>query len=101
MSEAMKFKVETTEGKEYNVTAVFADLIRYDILRSRLGWPGREGNEFLFMGAVSFCALLRTGQIPNETKPDEFLNTIAGIEPQVEEGAEFPADSDNSDASSN
>lgn len=101
MSEAMKFRVQTTDDKEYNVTAVFADLIKYDILRSRLGWPGREGNEFLFMGVVSFCALLRTGQLPTETKPDDFLNTIASIEPQVEEGAEFPAVSDNADADSN
>lgn len=95
MSEAMKFHVVTTDDKEYDVTAVFADLIKYDVLRNRLNFPPREGNEFLFMGLITFCALLRTGQIPKESKPDEFLETIAAIDPAVEDEAEFPAKSDN------
>jgi hypothetical protein len=95
MSESLNFNVATTDGKEFTVTAVFADLIKYDVLRNRLGFPGREGNEFLFMGLITFCALLRTGQIPTESKPEQFLETIASIEPVVEDEAEFPAKSDN------
>lgn len=91
MAEAMKFHITTTDDKSYDVKAVFADLIKYDVLRNRLNFPPREGNEFLFMGLVSFCALLRTGQIPAESKPEEFLNTIEGIEPQSEDEADFPA----------
>lgn len=94
MSESLNFHVTTTDGKEFEVTAVFADLIKYDVLRNRLGFPGREGNEFLFMGLITYCALLRTGQIEN-TKPEAFLEIIAAIEPVVEDEAEFPAESAN------
>lgn len=95
MSEALKFTITTTNGNSYEVKAVFADLIKYDVLRNRLNFPPREGNEFVFMGLVSFCALLRTGQIPAESKPEEFLNTIEGIDPVVEDEAEFRAESSN------
>ncbi len=95
MAEVMNFKVSTTDEKNYEVKAVFADLIRYDVLRNRLNFPPREGNEFLFMGLIAFCALLRTGQIPNESKPEDFLNTIAMLEPIEEDEAEFPASAGN------
>lgn len=93
MSTALHLNVETIDGAEYEVTAVFADLIKYDVLRARLNFPPRDQSEFLFMGLVAFCALLRTGKIPNESKPEDFLNTIAGIEPTEEDEAEFPAES--------
>lgn len=96
MAALMKFTVTTTDDKTYEAKAVMADLIRYDVLRNRLNFPPREGNEFVFMGLVTFCALLRTGQIPAESKPEEFLNTIANLEPADEEDeAEFPATAGN------
>lgn len=93
MSSLMELTVATTDDKTYEVKAVFADLIKYDILRSRLNFPNRTESEFAFMGLVAFSALIRTGQIPNETKPQEFLDRIASLEPveSEEAEAEFPA----------
>jgi len=95
MAEAISFRVETTDGKEYEVKTVFADLIKYDILRNRFGYPAREGNEFLFMGLLALCALSRTKQIDANITPDAFLESVASIEPIVEDEAEFRADADN------
>lgn len=95
MSEQLKFNLTTTDGSQYEVKAIFADLIKYDVLRARNNFPGREGNEFLFMGLLSFCALVRTGKLPAGTNVEEFLNTIEAIEPQVEDEAEFRTESGN------
>lgn len=97
MANVMELKLETTDGTNYEVSVIFADMIRYDIVRNREKMPAREGNEFLFMGLIAFCALLRTGQIPAGTKTADFLNTIASIEPvdaveADEEAAEFQAE---------
>lgn len=90
MSSLMELTVTTTDNHTYEAKAVFADLIRYDILRARLNFPNRSESEFAFMGLVAFAALIRTGQIPNETKPQEFLDKIAGLEPvENEDDAEF------------
>lgn len=97
MSNLMQFALETTSGDKHDVTAVFADLIKYDILRARLNYPPRDQSEFLFMGLVAFCALHRIGAVKNETKPEEFLNTIASIELVEDEAEEAPfrTDGDN------
>lgn len=89
----IKMNLQTTEGKSHEVEAIFADLIKYDILRSRKNYPSRDESEFLFMGVVAFCALTRTGVLKNDTKVDDFLKTIATIEPEEteEDEAEFPA----------
>ncbi|WP_431229330.1 hypothetical protein [Paenarthrobacter nicotinovorans] len=95
MAEKISFEVKTTDGKSYEVATVFADLIKYDILRNRFGYPAREGNEFVFMGLLAMCALSRTKQIDANLSPDAFLETIESIDPIVEDEAEFPANADN------
>lgn len=95
MANAMKLKVELTTGATHDVVAVFADLIRYDIIRARNNFPSREESDFLFMGLVSFAALVRTGVVESGVKVDTFLGTIASIEPQDDEateGATFPTE---------
>lgn len=86
MSNLMELKLETLDGETYEVSAVFADLIRYDVIRAKLNFPTREQSEFLFMGLVAFCALVRTGQLKTDEKPADWMNTIASIEPVETEG---------------
>lgn len=97
MSEQMKLKIETTEGNTYEVTAVVADLAKFDVLRYRLGFPPRDQGEFVFMCLVAYSALVRTGQISNNTKPEDFINLLASVVPgEAEEAdADFPVESDN------
>lgn len=96
MSDAMKLTVTLVDGNVYEVNAIFADLIKYDVLRSRNNFPKREDSDFLFMGLVAFCALTRVGSIANNIKLDDFLNTIQAISPvesDTEDEAEFPSNS--------
>lgn len=97
MSALFAFNLTTTDDKSYDVKVVMADLVRYDIQRNKLGFPPKEGNEFSFMALVSYCSLVRTGQISATTKAEDFINTIANLEPVVEEesDATFPAESGN------
>lgn len=93
MSSVMKLQVSTTDGNTFEVSAIMADLIKFDVLRARLSLPGREEGEFVFMGIVAYAALTRTGAVDRNAKPMEFLETIESIEPVEDpaEGAEFPA----------
>lgn len=81
MAQVMKLNIELTDGKTHEVDALFSDLVKYDVIRSRQNLPKREDGEFLFMGVTAYCALVRTGKVPNTTKVMDFLEQIAGIEP--------------------
>lgn len=80
---AMELSIKTTDGSEYEVTATFSDLVKYDILRARNNFPKREESDFLFMGVVAFAALTRTGQLKN-VKLLDFLDSLETIEPANE-----------------
>lgn len=83
MQKKISFKVTTEENgteTERTIHAGFADLARYDIIRNRLGFPGQEEAPILFMGLLAFCNLVRTGQIPANTKVETFLDSIASVE---------------------
>lgn len=62
------------------VTLSMADFTRFDIIRARRGFPARDEAESLFMSIVGYCALIREGKIPAETKLDDFLDTVLMIE---------------------
>lgn len=94
MSTKLKMSVELTTGEKHDITAIMADLIRFDILRARNNFPSRDESDFLFMGLVSYAALVRTGKLPATTKIEDFLNTLEALEPTEDEeaDAEFPAE---------
>ncbi|PCC29797.1 hypothetical protein CIK76_05235 [Glutamicibacter sp. BW80] len=87
MAERLNFNI-TFDGKEENVTGIYADLVKYDILRARNNFPKREDSDFLFMALVAYAALVRVGKVNSNTKVEDFLNTLEAIEPVEEEGAE-------------
>lgn len=98
MSAVMKFNLTALDANgaeaNYEVSVTMADLARYDIQRAKLGFPKKEEAEFLFMVLVSYCSLVRSGQIPVTTKPEAFIDTVVNIEP---EDAEEEAEADKSE----
>ncbi len=90
----ISLNLTTTNGTVHDVEAIFSDLIKYDIIRSRKNYPSKEESEFLFMGLIAFCALQREGKIEG-IKVEEFLEQIATVEAQEDDEseeaeAEFP-----------
>ncbi|PMQ21374.1 hypothetical protein [Glutamicibacter arilaitensis] len=81
MAEKLNFTVEYS-GNTENVTAIYADLVKYDILRARHNFPKREESDFLFMALVAFAALIRVGKVAQGTKVEDFLNSLEGITPE-------------------
>lgn len=93
MKKQIKFKVTTADADGSNevtreVSAGFADLARYDILRNRFGFPKQEDAPVLFMGLLAYCNLVRTGQIPATTKPELFVDSVLDVEEMEEVGSE-------------
>jgi hypothetical protein len=91
----MKFNITLdNNGAEtkQEVSVKIADLARYDIIRNKYGFPAQDEGQFLFMVLVSYCSLIRTGAIPVNTKPEEFIDTVSEIEPieEAEDEAEAP-----------
>ena len=87
MAEKLNFDV-VFNGNTENVTAIYADLVKYDILRARNNFPKREDSDFLFMALVAYSALVRVGKVSSNTGVEAFLNTLESIEPQEDSEAE-------------
>lgn len=80
------------QEQEHVVSPIFADMVKFDTIRSRANLPSRTEAEFTFMAVVTYAALIRTGVIPITTDVHAFLDTILGLEPveDEQEAAEFP-----------
>jgi hypothetical protein len=70
-------------------------MVRFDVIRSRKGFPKADEGSFLFMAIVCYAALLRLGVIQSSFDVEKFLDSIVNLEPVEDEdsleGAEFPA----------
>lgn len=87
----LKVTLSNAEGaeNELSLSATVADLARYDIIRAKLGWPGRAEADFLFMVVVAYACLVRTGQISaNVVSPEKFIDTVVSVELDDDEPAE-------------
>jgi len=89
-TQTMKLVVTLSDADAQEISVVYSDLVKYDIIRARNNFPKREESEFLFMGIVAYAAMSRTGKIAN-LAVDKFLDKIEVIEPVEDEAeAEFP-----------
>ena len=78
------------------VTVIFADIIKADVLRKRFGLPTAEESQMGQMALMAFSALVRAKDIDTNTSAVDFLETIVMIEPiedAEEDEAEFRAES--------
>lgn len=96
-------KMEFTIIREVNneeVTNVLniriADVARYDIIRNRYGFPAQEDGTTLWALLIAYCNMVRTGLIPINTKPEEFIDTVVSVEFETED-AEEQADAPKSE----
>jgi hypothetical protein len=88
------FKLDGTE-QTHEITTQFSDMVRFDVIRNRKGFPKADESSFLFMAIVCYAALLRLGIIQNTFDVEKFIDSIVNCEPIEDadalEGAEFPA----------
>lgn len=74
----------TGDNTEYVVQTDNRDMVRWDIMRNRKGWPDAESAAFLFLSVLAWSALERTGE--TALKVDEFLAVAADVAPADEDG---------------
>lgn len=91
-SMSQTFKV-TIDGTEKVVNVKLPDLARADVLRARKGLPTLNDGQFINSLLFIYCALIRTGELPNTTDFDKWVDTVEDVDMDtaVEEAAEFRA----------
>lgn len=75
----------TDDLVEYVVRTDNRDLVRWDLLRSRKGWPSATDAPFLFSTVTAWSALRRAGDIGDESI-DAFIDRCLGAIPVNEDG---------------
>lgn len=89
-TQTMKLVVTLSDAEAQEISINYSDLVKYDVLRARKNFPKREESEFLFMGIVTYAAMIRTGKVQG-IEVDKFLEKIEAIEPvETEDEADFP-----------
>ena len=95
-TQTMKLNITLSGEETQEISINYSDLVRYDILRARNNFPKREESEFLFMGVVSYAAMVRIGKAQN-LAVDKFLEKIDAIEPIEDDETEADAGFSESD----
>jgi hypothetical protein len=87
------YSLNNTESTQ-EIQVIFADMVKWDILRKRNNFPAQDEAPSIWMGTLAFAALVRTKVLDTNASVEDFLNTIVMIEPVDEpEAAEFPSES--------
>lgn len=69
------------------------DMAKYDVIRSRKGWPKRDDAEVLFLVGITYLGLKRTGKVPDGHTIDSFIDAIDTFEVEdLDDDAEADAD---------
>lgn len=69
---------------EYTVQTDNRDMVRYDLMRARKNWPTQREAPILFMSAVAWHALKRSGETADDV--ETYLDKIVEITPVDEDG---------------
>lgn len=91
--------VHMDDGREMDCKPSIGDMARYDVIRPRKQWPRRDEAEVLFMSALCWIALRRTGQIESGETVEQFIDHVEAIDVDAEDDADpndaAAADSDD------
>jgi hypothetical protein len=93
MSKSASFHFNlVVDGKSYDVHTNYSDMVRYDVIRSRHGYPPFAEAGFVAMGILAYSALVRLREIDANTSPDSFLDKLEELDVVEDEEAEaeFP-----------
>lgn len=64
---------------EYTVQGDNRDMVRFDLIRSRKGWPGSSDAPILWATVVAYFALLRSGSIPSTETVEHFIDRAVHV----------------------
>lgn len=64
---------------EYTIQADNRDMVRFDLIRSRKGWPGSADAPMLWSTVVAYFALIRSGEIPNTETVEQFIDRATNV----------------------
>jgi hypothetical protein len=93
MSKSVSFHFNVTvDSKSYDVRTNYSDMVRYDVIRSRHGYPPFADAGFVAMGLLAFSSLVLTKEIDANTRPDSVLDKLVDLDviEDEEAEAEFP-----------
>jgi hypothetical protein len=68
--------VTSVDGGTFEVQTLNPDLIRFDMTRSRHGWPDAQAAPFLWLTFIAWAALKREGAIPSDLTWETFSETM-------------------------
>lgn len=86
----MRVRHEGPDGtvRDYDVQTDNRDLVRFDLIRERKGWPRSTEAPMLWMTVLAWHALKRSGVEVGE--PEAFLDACVQLEPLGDDGAPVP-----------
>lgn len=82
---APRLVVTLDNDEEYTIQTDNRDMVRFDMLRARKGWPTMQEAPFVFMTVLAWSCLAREGKL-GSTDVDKELDRIIGVEPIDEAG---------------
>jgi len=70
----------TSDTIEYTIQTDNRDLVRWDLVRGRKGWPTSTDAPVLWATVVSYFALLRAGEIQNTESVEAFIDRAVAVQ---------------------
>lgn len=81
-------RVTLTDGTEYEVQTINADMVMFDLERAKRHWPALTDAPILWITYLAFAALRRDGTIPASVLFDSWVTTTEQIKNLNETGQE-------------
>lgn len=69
----------TDDTIEITVQGDNRDMVRFDLIRARKGWPGSSDAPILWATVVAYFALLRGGDIPSTETVEQFIDRAINV----------------------
>lgn len=89
-----RLRVILGDDSELIVQATNADLVKFDMTRSRQKWPAATEAPFLWLTFIAWHALRRTGGIPQTTTYEQFSDSTQEIANLSDDESTADADRD-------
>ena len=75
-----RLRVILADGTEREVQCTNADMVRFDLTRSKQKWPAATDAPFLWLTFIAWCALRRTGQIEQTSGYEAFADSTLEVQ---------------------
>jgi hypothetical protein len=86
-----RLRMVMADGAVHEVQTLNPDLVRFDITRSKHGWPEGQAAPFLWLTFIGWAALRREHTIPDDVTWEAFQGGLCiDVEALADEGGEGP-----------